>query len=56
MGSCKNQILIDSHFKNGEMYIEIKDELNLDNYTKEEISHAVKEGVRIAVSQLLKKA
>ncbi|MEF3305340.1 hypothetical protein [Paenibacillus sp. GYB003] len=54
MNSNKRQLQIESHLKNGELYIEIEDELNLDNYSKEEISLAVKEGVRIAVSQLLK--
>lgn len=56
MNSNKRQLQIESHFKNGEFFIEIEDELDLDKYTKEEISLAVKEGVRIAVSQLLKKA
>jgi urease beta subunit len=56
MKDGKRQIQVGSHFKNGELFIEIEDEFSLDNFSKEEINLAVKEGIKTAISELLNKA
>jgi hypothetical protein len=55
MKSSERPIQVDSYFKNGELFVEIEDEINLNDFSSEELSSAVKEGVRIAINELFNK-
>ena len=46
-------VLVNSYFKNGELFIEIENEdLNIEDLSEEQLSHAVKEGIRSALYDL----
>lgn len=56
MKNTEGNALINSYFKNGELYIQIEnDDLDIDDLPSEQLALAVKEGVRSVLNQLFQK-
>ncbi|MEK4455239.1 hypothetical protein [Paenibacillus sp. FSL L8-0506] len=53
MNNDQRNVMVNSYFKNGELFIEFENEdLNLEDLSEEQLYYAVKEGLRSALYDL----